>query len=395
MSTELLLDKKLSKKNFTHPTSNIRLLQVLPSLRSGGVERGTIDIAAAAANRGCESYVVSAGGPLTSKLNQYGVTHFTLNLESKNPLNIYKNSFNLRKLIEENNINILHARSRAPAWSALLAAKKTGCKFVTTFHGRYNFKNKYKLWYNSVMARGDHVIAVSNFIAEHIKENYKVNEEKLTVIHRGVDLEYFNPEKINQVRIIQAAQKLPISFERPIVLMPGRLTRWKGQAVLLKAISLLPKNSVSCILIGDDKGHQKYRRELENLVEKLSLEEDVLILPHSNDIAALYMLSDVVISASTEPEAFGRVVTEGQAMGRMVIASNIGGARETIINNQTGWLVEPDNHEELAEAIRKAISLNEEERMIFSKRARKHIEDNFSLELMCDKTFNVYEKMLK
>ncbi len=379
----------------TNNSKKINVLQVLPALVSGGVERGTIDIAAYLVKNNCNSYVASAGGGLLSALHHEGSTHFTLPLASKNPFTIYRNSLMLIDIINKYNIDIIHARSRAPAWSAYLAAKSTGIKLVTTLHGIYSVKNSLKKFYNSVMVKGDAVIAVSNFALQYIQDNYSIDLNKMNVIHRGVNLDYFDPEKVNEERIINIVRKAHIPMDKPIILLPGRITRWKGHVFLLEALRLLEEKSYFCLIVGDDSGHIAYRRELEALIVDFKLQNNVAIIAAVNDMPALYLLADVVLSTSTLPEAFGRVVTEAQAMGRLVIATNIGGACETIIEDKTGWLVPVKDRQSLAFAIKKALSTGSELRKKQTFFLRQYIKNNFSLELMCDKTMKVYKKLLE
>ncbi|MFV9876055.1 MAG: glycosyltransferase family 4 protein [Rickettsiales endosymbiont of Dermacentor nuttalli] len=382
---------KLNKDSY-HKTG---ILQVLPALTSGGVERGTIEMAEALIKNGYRAYVASSGGPMISALYQIGATHIKLPLESKNPFTIYKNSKLLASIIKEYNIQIIHARSRAPAWSSYLASRMTGCKFITTFHGVYKSTNFIKRAYNAVMTKGQYIIAVSNYIDDHIKRNYIVDEQNIVVIHRGVDLSYFDPKTVNEHRIMQMAKKLNIKLDKPLILLPGRITRWKGHLYLLQALKKLPRNSFTCIFVGSDKGHIVYRKEIQSVIAEYGLNNEVAIIGNLLDMPALYMLADIVISASIEPEAFGRVVTEAQAMGRMVIATNLGGACETVVNEKTGWLVPHDNVDILSQTIEKVLNLPQAHKDVISEAAREHIQNNFSVEVMCDKTINLYKDILK
>lgn len=370
------------------------LLQVLPSLQSGGVERGTVDISAASTRTGFRSYVASAGGTMVTQLYYGDAKHFTLPLDSKNPVEIYRNSLRLAKLIRENNINIVHARSRAPAWSAYLAAKNTGCKFVTTFHGIYNMNNALKQHYNAIMTKGDKVIAISDFSAAHIKERYTIDEARLVTIQRGADLDAFNPENISPQRIIQQAAKLGVPEDRRIIMLPGRITQWKGHLLLLDALKSLPQDQYYCLFIGDDKGHTDYRKRIEQKIAHYGLQDNVRIVGNTKDMAAAYMLADVVVSASIEPEAFGRVAIEAQAMGRPLVATALGGSCETVVNNVTGWLVPPHDAPAMAQALAKALALDLAARQKMAVDARKHIQKNFSLDGMCAKTMDVYKSLI-
>lgn len=370
------------------------ILQIVPSLKSGGVERGTVEIASALHKSGFSALVVSGGGPMAVQLYQAGARHFTLPLESKNPFVIWQNSKHLANLIQKHNVDIVHARSRAPAWSAYLAAKKTGRPFVTTFHGVYNFKSRLKQYYNAIMTKGDRVIAVSEFTASHIRQNYAIDAEKLVVIPRGADMGYFDPENISSQRIVQVAKMLALPENRPVILLPGRLTRWKGHSFLLEALRALKKGSFYCLFIGDDKGHAEYRNELMERIREYGLQEDVIIKGNISDMPAAYKLADIVVSASLEPEAFGRVSIEAQAMGKSLIATNIGGSCETVIHEKTGWLVEPGNVEALTAALKDAMSCSEDKKQAMAVYSREHIKNNFSLDLMCTKTLELYRELL-
>lgn len=328
------------------------VLQVLPALVTGGVERGTVDMALSLVEAGWKAIVASSGGPMVRELLRGGAEHVTLPLASKSPLVIRANAARLERVITDHGVDIVHARSRAPAWSALKAAQKTGCHFVTTFHGTYNlgwFGLKQR--YNAVMTRGERVIAISHFIAEHVHRIYGVDPDRIRVVQRGIDLKKFDPARVSPERIIQLAQKwrLPDGFQ--VIMLPGRLTRWKGQAVLIEALALLGRHDVRCLLVGSDQGRTGYREELVDLIRRRDLVDVVHIVDECGDMPAAYMLTDVVVSASTDPEAFGRVVVEGQAMGRPVIASDHGAPRETILPGETGWLAPAGDPRALADAL--------------------------------------------
>lgn len=371
------------------------ILQVLPALVTGGVERTTVDIAAALVEAECVALVASSGGPMVRELDRIGARHFTLPLASKNPWTIRANARALAKIIEAENVDIVHARSRAPAWSAWLAARRTGRRFLTTFHGTYNFRSRLKRWYNSIMARGELVIANSEFIADHAMTIYGVPEERIRTIPRGVDLFSFDPARVTPDRMILLAQAWRLQDGVPVVMLPGRITRWKGHAVLIRAMALLPRGAAQCVIVGSDQGREDYRRELEHLVEREGLGGTVRFVGDCKDMPAAYMLADVVVSASTDPEAFGRVAAEASAMGRPVIATDHGGARETIVPGETGWLVPPREPEALAEALRRALVLTAAERAILGARGQTHIRRNFSKTGMCSATLGVYTELLQ
>jgi glycosyltransferase involved in cell wall biosynthesis len=371
-----------------------RVLQVLPRLVSGGVERGTIEISAALAAAGWGSYVASAGGKMAHELTRHGATHITLPLASKNPLVMHGNIARLAALIEEHDIDIVHARSRAPAWSAWAASRRTGRHFVTTFHNAYGDSTRLRRCYNSVMSRGERVIAISYFVAEHAATTYGIGADRLRVIHRGVDLARFDPQRISAERLIQLAKQWRLPDDRPIVMLPGRLTRWKGQLDLVSAIAALGQRDVLCLLVGSDEGRPAFRRELETTIAARGLGEVFQLVDDCNDMPAALMLADVVVSASNRPEGFGRVIVEAQAMGRPVVATDHGGARETVLPDETGWLVPPGDPRALAGAIAEALALSAEERAILAERAIAHARERFGIERMCAETLAAYGEIL-
>lgn len=391
----IAIPEKQPMVNVFPPNKQPVILQVLPELRAGGVERGTIEMAQAIQAAGWQSIVASAGGPMITQLTHTGARHIELPLQSKNPLKMRANARALARLIREQGVDIVHARSRAPAWSAFWATQKTRTRFVTTFHGTYSGNdNKWKHRYNSVMVKGDLVIAVSDFIAEHIRANYDVSPNRLRTIHRGVDTAKFHPEPALGRRSEELAKSWRIPDDKPIILMPGRITRWKGQEVLLRALSRLPHRDFFCVLLGDDAGHPGYRKELEDFIVKLGLGENARIAPNTPYMADAYMLAHLVVAPSTEPEAFGRIPVEAQAMGKPIIATDHGGFRETIINGETGWLVPAGDVDSLAATIEFALGLGEEELMHWGIRARQHAVDYFSSDLMKHKTINAYSELL-
>lgn len=370
------------------------VLQVLPELITGGVERGTVDIACALAAKGWVSLVASAGGPMVADLERAGVEHITLPLQSKNPWTIHRNAAALTELAFDRKVSIVHARSRAPAWSALIAARRIGAHFVTTYHGAYNATNPIKNLYNSVMARGEKVIAISDFIANQVQQCHRIENDRIVTIHRGVDVDLFDPKKISAERIIQLANAWRLQDGMPVIMLPGRLTRWKGQSVLINALGHLGRDDVRCLLVGSDQGRNRYRQDLEQLVRDCGLQHIVHIVDNCNDMPAAYMLADVVVSASTDPEAFGRVAVEAQSMGRPVVASDHGGARETVLPSQTGWLVKPGDPKSLAVVIADAISLDVGARERMAETARAHVLKRFTVKQMCAATINVYQQVL-
>jgi glycosyltransferase involved in cell wall biosynthesis len=369
------------------------VLQIVPSLVSGGAERGTIELAAALAAAGWASYVASSGGPLQREIVRAGASHVTLPLASKNPLVMRRNTTWLTNLIRKLDVDIVHARSRAPAWSAWTAARATGRHFVTTFHNAYEAGAALKRRYNSVMARGDRVIAISQFVADHAAGVYGVGPDRLRMIPRGVDLDIFDPTRVGAQRMVDLARQWRLPDGSPVVMLPGRLTRWKGGLDFIAAIAALGRRDICCVLVGSEQ-RRGFRRELEAAIERQQLDGLFRIAEDCRDIAAAYMLADVVVSASSDPEGFGRVIVEAQAMGRPVIATDHGGARETIIPGVTGWLVPPHDPPALAKAIGDALSLGAGEREALARRASAHIAAHFTREMMCARTMDVYEELL-
>jgi len=371
------------------------VLQVLPALgQGGGVERGAVEIAAAIVAAGGRALVASAGGPLERELKRCGAEHVALPMASKNPLTLRDNARKLADLIAAEKVDLVHARSRAPAWSALEAAKRTDRPFVTTFHGTYGAENWLKRRYNEVMVKGERVIAISHFIAGHMRRLYGVPVRRIRVIHRGVDLTKFDPARVSAERVIQLSTRWRLPDGAPVIMLPGRLTRWKGHTVFIDAIAMLGRDDLRCILVGSDQGRAGYRRELEKQVQRLGLGKVIQLVDHCDDMPAAYKLTDVVVSASTEPEAFGRVVAEGQALGRPVIATDHGGARETVIPGETGWLVKPGDADSLAEALARCLDLTAAARQVMAERAIANVRDNFSTEVMAAKTLDVYDEVL-
>jgi glycosyltransferase involved in cell wall biosynthesis len=369
------------------------VLQIVPSLVSGGVERGTVELAGALAAAGWTAYVASAGGPMERQLSRAGVQHVQLSLGSKNPLLIRRNTKALIEIIRRCRIDIVHARSRAPAWSAWSAARATGRRFVTTFHNAYPADLPLKHRYNSVMARGERVIAISQFVGDHAASVYGVGPDRLRVIPRGVDLGQFDPDRVPGERVLKLAEQLRVPDGTAVVMLPGRLTRWKGGLDFIEAIAGLDRRDLCCIFVGAEQ-RRGFRRELETKIGRLGLLGMFRIIEDCRDMPAAYQLADVVVSASTDPEGFGRVIVEAQAMGRPVIATDHGGARETIQPGLTGWLVPPRDTAALSAAIADALALDPAARAGFARRARAHVAAGYSREMMCARTIDVYEELL-
>jgi glycosyltransferase involved in cell wall biosynthesis len=369
------------------------VLQVLPSLASGGAERGTVELAGALVEAGWTSYVASEGGPLEREIAWAGATHLTLPLASKNPLVMRRNAAKLTRLIRQFGIDIVHARSRAPAWSACAAAHATRRRFVTTFHNAYGARTVLKRRYNSVMARGDRVIAISDFVADHAANVYGIGRDRLRTIPRGADLDVFDPNRVGAQRIINLARQWRLPDGIPVVMLPGRLTRWKGGLDFLAAVAKLGRRDICCVLAGSEQ-RPGFRREVDAAIRENGLTGLFRIVEECRDMPAAYMLADVVVSASREPEGFGRVIVEAQAMGRPVVATNHGGARETIVPGLTGWLVPPRDPAALAAAIGEALSITVEERQQLAQRSIAHIAARYTRQAMCAGTIRVYEELL-
>ena len=369
------------------------VLQVVPSLVSGGVERGTVELAAALTAAGWQAYVASAGGPMERLLARVGARHIKLPLAAKSPLAIRRNVRALIEIIRGNRIDIVHARSRAPAWSAWRAAQATRRRFVTTFHNAYPADLPLKHRYNSVMARGERVIAISRFVGDHAAKEYGVGPDRLRVIPRGVDLVQFDPDRVSGERLAALAERLRVPDDARVVMLPGRLTRWKGGLDFIEAIARLDRRDLCCVFVGAEQ-RRGFRRELERAIRRHGLAGHFRIVEDCRDMPAAYQLADTVVSASTEPEGFGRVIVEAQAMGRPVIGTDHGGARETIVPGLSGWLVPPSDPGALAAAIAEALALDPEARAAFARRARAHAAAEYSRELMCERTIAVYEELL-
>ena len=382
-------------------SSKIKILQVIPKLGYGGAETGCFDLAHYLHEHNCKSYIVTSGGPLLKYINKKKVKIIRLPVQSKNPILIFLNSILLTLIIFFLNVDIVHARSRAPAWSCLIATKLTRRKFVTTFHGTYNFKSDLKKWYNSVMVRSDLIIAGSNFIFSHIKENYSKylsNKKKFLVIFRGINTDYFNPKKIKESDKNLLKKKWNITDEKKIILLPGRLTEWKGQEMFIEAISLLKKNlseiEFIAVILGSDQGRKIYKKKLIRLVEQHRLSGNVIFVDHLELMPIAYEISTVIVSSSIEPEAFGRVSVEAQSMEKPIVASNIGGSNETIINDKTGFLFKAGDSKNLSEKLKEVLNLSELTLNGIGAEGRKNIIAKFNVEKMCNTTYSEYKKLI-
>ena len=383
-------------------SSKIKVLQVIPKLGYGGAETGCYDLAHFLSEKDCKSYIVTSGGPLLKFVRKNKVKVIRLPVQSKNPILILINTILLSLIILFLKINIVHARSRAPAWSCLFYCFLTGRKFVTTFHGTYNFSNKIKKFYNSVMVRSDLVIAGSNFIFDHINKNY--NEllktgRRVLVIFRGINTDYFSNSTVTNEKISRLNTDLNLNTETFKILLPGRLTRWKGQEMFLESLNLLRikygKNNFQSIILGHHQGRKVYFKKLVSMVEKYQLKKNVIFLSNLREMPVIYYISDAVVSTSIEPEAFGRVAVEAQAMQRPILASNFGGSKETIIDGKTGFLFKNGNSESLAEHLNNVIEMDKDKLQSIGNEGRKNVLHKFDVEKMCQSTFTEYKKLLK
>ena len=382
-------------------SSTLKVLQVIPKLGYGGAETGCYDIAHYLPENNCESFIVTSGGELLKFVDKKKVKVITLPVHSKNPLLIIFNSLALIGIILFHNISIIHARSRAPAWSCLLASKLTARKFVTTFHGTYNFNNNFKKFYNSVMVRSNLIIAGSNFIFSHIKEkysNYLDAEKKLRVIFRGINVDYFDPTTKMEEDEKKLLNKWEIKKDKKIILLPGRLTSWKGQEIFIEAINLvnidLGYEAFNVVILGNDQGRELYKKKLIRLAEQYRMKNQIRFIDHCKDMALAYKVSDIVVSASIEPEAFGRVAVEAQSMEKPIIASNIGGSNETIIDEKTGFLFESGDAKSLSQKILKVLNLDETSLKSIGAEGRKNIIQKFNVEKMCFSTYSEYKRII-
>ncbi len=382
-------------------SSNIKVLQVIPKLGYGGAETGCYDIAHYLPENNCKSFIVTSGGELTKFIDRKKVKLIRLPVQSKNPLLMIMNSIILVGIILIYNITIVHARSRAPAWSCLIATKLTKRKFVTTFHGTYNFSGKLKKFYNSVMVRSDLIIAGSNFIFSHIKKNYSEllkPTKKFLVIFRGINVDYFDASTKLESDEKKLLKKWNIHEEKKIILMPGRLTSWKGQQLFIEAINLvkieLGYEAFHAVILGTEQGRDLYKKKLIRLTEQYRLTKQIKFIDHCKDMALAYKVSNIVVSASIEPEAFGRVAVEAQSMEKLIIASNIGGSNETIIDRKTGLLFESGDPKSLSKKIIEGLTKDDTSIRLIGKEGRKNVIKKFNVEKMCFSTYSEYKRLL-
>jgi len=382
-------------------SSKLKVLQVIPKLGYGGAETGCYDLAHYLSENNCHSYIATSGGELLKFIDKKKVKLIKLPVHSKNPVLILFNAIALICIILFYNISVVHARSRAPAWSCLLATKITRRKFVTTFHGTYNSSNSIKKFYNSVMVRSRLIIAGSNFIFTHVNNNYSkyLNlKKKFLVIFRGINVDYFDPSLISETEENELLLKWEINREKKIILLPGRLTRWKGQEVFIEALNLINEElghqAFNAIILGNDQGRNVYSKKIKRMAERYRLNGQLKFIDHCKNMPLAYKVSNVIVSASIEPEAFGRVAVEAQSMEKPIIASNIGGSNETIVNNKTGFLYEAKSPKSLSKKIIEVLNLEESTLKSIGIEGRKNIIKKFNVEKMCFSTYSEYKKLL-
>ena len=382
-------------------SSKLKVLQVIPRLGYGGAEIGCYDLAHYLKEQKSSSFIATSGGELLKYIDKKKVKLFRLPVHSKNPLLILINIFILTFIVLFYKINILHVRSRAPAWSCYYVSKITRCKLVTTFHGTYNFNSSIKKKYNAIMLKSDCVIAGSNFIFSHIKEKYPEyisRIKKFLVIFRGINTEYYDPDNIKESDRIKFLKKLNIEGNKKIILMPGRLTEWKGQEIFIEALNDLKikygyKNFIA-ILLGSDQGRKIYKKKLIRLIERFRLNNEVIFLEHAPSMPVAYSVSNVIVSASIEPEAFGRISVEAQSMKKPIVASDIGGSRETIVDNKTGLLFSSSDHHSLSEKLDFIFRLDDTSLNVMGNNGRKNVQKKFNVEKMCFSTYSEYKKLI-
>ncbi len=381
----------------------IKVLQVIPKLGLGGAETGCYDLAHFLHEQDCKSYIITSGGSLLKYIKKNKVKVIRLPVQSKNPILILFNAIIISFIILIYNINIVHARSRAPAWSCLIATKITARKFVTTFHGTYNFSNKIKKFYNSVMLRSNLVIAGSNFIFSHINENYGEfflkKKRKLLVIFRGINTNYFHSKKVLPIKVDKFAKENKIDRNKFIILLPGRLTNWKGQKIFIEAIKLISERSdiqsFETIILGSDQGRTVYKKQLIGLTQQYRLNRVIKFIDRCEEMPVAYKIANLVCSCSIEPEAFGRISVEAQSMEIPIIASDIGGSKETIAKDKTGFLFKSGDPKSLADTIIMVMQKDYNSLKSIGFEGRKNVLKKFDVDKMCNTTFTEYKKLIE
>ena len=394
--------KRKSKREFlkiihflaSHPDRTI--CQILPSLDSGGVERGTLEIARFLTTQGQKNMVISSGGRLEADLQALGVEHVCLPVHSKNPFVMIKTAYKLHKLFVEKNVCVAHVRSRAPAWTVKMALWGLKIPMLTTFHGTYGLKPApFKRWYNQVMVSGALVIAVSEHIARHILENYKVNPDKIRLIPRGADAKTFDLRRLDKTKVEALKKEWGVEKGKPVLLLPGRRTKIKGHILVMEALKKMKHKDIQCFCVGSDQGRTDYTNFLKEKIKELGLQKQVKLIDHCADMLTAYGASDIVISATTKPEAFGRTIPEAQLVKCLVIAANHGGAAETIQHGRTGFHFKPNDSDDLARQLDALLDLPDKRKEFMRNVAQKDVLKKYTVETMCKKTWAVYKELMK
>ena len=378
------------------------ILQILPSLDkiNGGVERGTLDIAKELAERKYNSVIISSGGEMADRYKYKGVSHHKIEINNKGLINFFSSRGKFRKLLDQIKPDLIHIRSRWPSFCFTSEIKKRKIPYVTTYHGTYSGnKNFIKKSYNKVMTNGDKIISISKFIDDHIRHFFPEVKNKLVQINRGIDTENFDLDSVSQIRKEKLLSDLSIPERSHIILLPGRLSSWKGQIVGINALDYVlkkdPSLNIVMLLVGSENEKINLQNKIKKRLKKLRLTDRVIFCGNISDMATVYSISDIVLSTSIEPEAFGRITAEASSMTKPVIASNHGGSREIIENNLSGWLVNPGDEEALGEKILHVLNLEQEKKDLIGSNARKRIIEKFNLKQMLDKTINVYEELIE
>lgn len=372
----------------------LTVLQVIPALDAGGAERTAVDVAAAVVSAGGKAWIATKGGRLAGEAEKRGAKIVSGDFASKNPLQIWNNAGAIADLVRREDISIIHARSRAPAWSAYIAARRTGRKFVATYHGIYNANGFLKRYYNAIMTRGQAIIANSQFTADHVLREHHPDPSRLFVIPRGIDIKAFTPANVSEERISDIRKQWGLKPGKPVIVMPGRLTRWKGQLCFVEALSRLEDRNFEAVMVGDAQERDDYVSELREAVDQAKLMQLVRIPGHCSDMPAAFMVADVIVAPSIEPEAFGRVAVEAQAMGKPLVASKLGAQTETVVDGVTGFLFEPGNADALAAAISKSLKLTDVQRSAMAAAARERVLKNYTADAMCERTLAIYWKLI-
>ena len=371
------------------------IVQVLPALIRGGVERGTIEMAKAIIDAGGRAVVISSGGPLVRHLDRIGAQHHILAVNRKNPLSWGATRRQVRRILENEGAHIVHVRSRVPAWIALAAAKSLGISTVSTVHGRFQNTNFIKRIFNGKMLAADHVIAISKYVKAQIERQFGKQENRLSVVQRGVDVQLFDAGAVPQARIVRFIDSIALPEDQPVIMLPARPTAWKGHVILLQALAKISDQPFNCVLLGAADGRRPFVENLTEIGVRLGLEGRFRLTPSIDDMPAALMAADIVAMPSVTPEPFGRVALEAQAMGRLVVAFDHGGAAESIIHGETGWLAKPVDVDSLATCLSEALSYSQSKRSAMAAETRAHIEASFSTTLMCDATIRIYKRLLK